>query len=99
MIWGESDGIVGPEYGRALAEAIPGARFTLLPEGRPPAPARDAGRTAGRDRDLDASMTTDLPVTRIGHSCHLMEIGGRGVLTDPWFTVTPTYDPGEAVAR
>jgi L-ascorbate metabolism protein UlaG (beta-lactamase superfamily) len=37
-------------------------------------------------------------VTRIGHSCHLIEIGGRRLLTDPWFTVTPTYDPGEHVA-
>ena len=43
-------------------------------------------------------MTTDLTVTRIGHSCHLIEIGGRRLLTDPWFTMTPTYDPGERVA-
>jgi len=39
-----------------------------------------------------------LTVTRIGHSCHLIEIGGLRLLTDPWFTVTPTYDPGERVA-
>jgi L-ascorbate metabolism protein UlaG (beta-lactamase superfamily) len=44
-------------------------------------------------------MSTELHVTRIGHSCHLIEIGGRIILTDPWFTVTPTYDPGEAVTR
>jgi L-ascorbate metabolism protein UlaG (beta-lactamase superfamily) len=37
-------------------------------------------------------------VTRIGHSCHLLEIGGLRLLTDPWFTVTPTYDPGEHIA-
>jgi L-ascorbate metabolism protein UlaG (beta-lactamase superfamily) len=37
-------------------------------------------------------------LTRIGHSCHLIEIGGRRLLTDPWFTVKPTYDPGEHVA-
>ncbi|WP_426503748.1 alpha/beta fold hydrolase [Dactylosporangium sp. McL0621] len=30
VIWGDSDGIAGPEYGRAYAEAIPGARFVLL---------------------------------------------------------------------
>jgi pimeloyl-ACP methyl ester carboxylesterase len=30
VVWGESDGIVVPEYGRAFAAAIPGARFTLL---------------------------------------------------------------------
>jgi L-ascorbate metabolism protein UlaG (beta-lactamase superfamily) len=39
-----------------------------------------------------------LTVTRVGHSCHLIEIGGRRLLTDPWFTVKPTYDQGEHVA-
>jgi len=31
VLWGESDGIVRPDYGRAYAEAIPGAEFQLLP--------------------------------------------------------------------
>ncbi|MEV7773525.1 alpha/beta hydrolase [Kitasatospora sp. NPDC086791] len=31
VIWGESDGVVTPEYGRAYAAAVPGAAFTLLP--------------------------------------------------------------------
>ena len=31
VIWGESDGIVDPGYGRAYAEAIPASTFTLLP--------------------------------------------------------------------
>ena len=31
VVWGESDGIAGPEYGRAFAAAIPGSTFTLLP--------------------------------------------------------------------
>jgi pimeloyl-ACP methyl ester carboxylesterase len=30
-IWGDSDRIVDPDYGRAFAAAIPGARFRLLP--------------------------------------------------------------------
>jgi pimeloyl-ACP methyl ester carboxylesterase len=30
VIWGASDGIAGPAYGRAYADAIPGATFTLL---------------------------------------------------------------------
>ena len=31
VVWGDSDRIVDPEYGRAYAAAIPGARFRLLP--------------------------------------------------------------------
>jgi pimeloyl-ACP methyl ester carboxylesterase len=31
VLWGESDRIVRPNYGRALQQAIPGARFQLLP--------------------------------------------------------------------
>src|SRR5207248_2001635 len=31
VLWGKSDRIVGPEYGRAYAEHIPGARFQLIP--------------------------------------------------------------------
>lgn len=30
VIWGEADGIVSPAYGRAVAQAIPGAHFTLM---------------------------------------------------------------------
>jgi pimeloyl-ACP methyl ester carboxylesterase len=32
VVWGESDGIVAPDYGRAYAESIPGARFELVAE-------------------------------------------------------------------
>ncbi|HEY6495956.1 MAG TPA: alpha/beta fold hydrolase [Trebonia sp.] len=32
VVWGESDGIVTPGYGRSLAEAIPGARFEVIPD-------------------------------------------------------------------
>ena len=31
VLWGESDGIVSPEYGRAYAGLIPGARFETIP--------------------------------------------------------------------
>ena len=31
-IWGDSDGIVTPAYGRAFAEAFPAGRFALVPE-------------------------------------------------------------------
>lgn len=43
-------------------------------------------------------MSTALTVTRIGHACQLIEIGGTRVLTDPWFTQTATYHQGEPVA-
>lgn len=42
-------------------------------------------------------MSTPLKVTRIGHACQLIEIGGTRILTDPWFTQTPTYYQGEPV--
>jgi pimeloyl-ACP methyl ester carboxylesterase len=32
VVWGDSDGIAGPDYGRAYAAAIPTARFHLLAE-------------------------------------------------------------------
>lgn len=31
VVWGDSDGIADPDYGRSYADAIPGARFELLP--------------------------------------------------------------------
>src|SRR5215510_7608254 len=43
-------------------------------------------------------MSTPLTVTRIGHACQLIQIGGTRVLTDPWFTRTATYYHGEPVA-
>jgi pimeloyl-ACP methyl ester carboxylesterase len=32
VLWGASDELVTPMYGRAFAESIPGARFELIPE-------------------------------------------------------------------
>ncbi|MGW6276901.1 MBL fold metallo-hydrolase [Kribbella sp. NPDC055071] len=43
-------------------------------------------------------MPTALAVTRIGHASQLIEIGAARILTDPWFTQTATYYPGEPVA-
>ena len=37
-------------------------------------------------------------VIRITHSCHLIEIGGRTFLTDPWFSTRPGYYQGEPIA-
>lgn len=30
VVWGDSDGVADPDYGRSFADAIPGARFELL---------------------------------------------------------------------
>lgn len=32
LVWGESDGVVAPGYGRAYANSFPNARFELIPE-------------------------------------------------------------------
>jgi pimeloyl-ACP methyl ester carboxylesterase len=32
VVWGESDGLVDPDYGLTYASAIPGSRFVLIPE-------------------------------------------------------------------
>lgn len=37
-------------------------------------------------------------VTRITHSCHLIETGGKTFLTDPWFSTRPGYYQGEPIA-
>ena len=39
-----------------------------------------------------------LTVTRICHSCALIDFDGAVVLTDPWFSTRPTYHPGEPIA-
>lgn len=43
-------------------------------------------------------MPHALAVTRITHSCHLVEIAGLTLLTDPWFSEKPGYHPGEPIA-
>lgn len=43
-------------------------------------------------------MTESLAITRVTHSCHLIEIGGMTVLTDPWFSQKTFYHPGEPIA-
>ena len=32
VVWGESDRVIDPDYGRAYAQALPHARFELIPE-------------------------------------------------------------------
>jgi len=43
-------------------------------------------------------MTEPLTITRIAHSCHLIQIGELTVLIDPWFSERAFYHPGEPVA-
>lgn len=39
-----------------------------------------------------------IAVTRITHSCHLIEIGDLTLLTDPWFSSKEHYHQGEPIA-
>jgi L-ascorbate metabolism protein UlaG (beta-lactamase superfamily) len=43
-------------------------------------------------------MTEPLTISRITHSCHLIQFGRQTVLTDPWFSEKAFYHPGEPVA-
>lgn len=43
-------------------------------------------------------MSESLVVTRVTHSCHLIQFGGLTVLTDPWFSQKTFYHPGEPIA-
>lgn len=60
VIWGDSDQIVDPEYGRAFAEAIPGATFEVLkntghlPQLESPELLASAVRRVTGDRGRDA---------------------------------------------
>ncbi|WP_435229037.1 alpha/beta fold hydrolase [Streptomyces sp. Tue6028] len=55
VLWGESDRIVTPAYGRALAAALPHARFEAVPEaGHLPHLERPAATFAALDAYLDA---------------------------------------------
>jgi L-ascorbate metabolism protein UlaG (beta-lactamase superfamily)/pimeloyl-ACP methyl ester carboxylesterase len=113
VLWGDSDRIADPGYGRAYAAAIPMASFRLLagtghqPQMETPGLVLDAiwdgvsytavkhqPRVSGKDRS-PRSVTA---VTRVTHSCHLIEIGGRTILTDPWFAAKPGYYQGEPIA-
>jgi L-ascorbate metabolism protein UlaG (beta-lactamase superfamily)/pimeloyl-ACP methyl ester carboxylesterase len=113
VLWGDSDRMVDPDYGRAYAAAIPMASFRLLtgtghqPQMETPglvlhaiwdgvsyAAVKRQPRVPGKDR----RPTSATAVTRVTHSCHLIEIGGRTILTDPWFAAKPGYYQGEPVA-
>jgi L-ascorbate metabolism protein UlaG (beta-lactamase superfamily)/pimeloyl-ACP methyl ester carboxylesterase len=113
VLWGDSDRIADPGYGRAYAAAIPMASFRLLgdtghqPQMETPGLVLDAiwddvsytavkhqPRVSGKDR----SPRPVTAVTRVTHSCHLIEIGGRVILTDPWFGTKPGYYQGEPIA-
>lgn len=43
-------------------------------------------------------MSTTLTLTRVAHSCALLDFGGQRVLTDPWFSQKPGYYRGEPLA-
>ncbi|MFI6335997.1 alpha/beta fold hydrolase [Streptomyces sp. NPDC050535] len=67
VVWGESDRVVTPAYGRALAAALPGGRFVTVPEaGHLPHLEQPAATFAALDAYLDA----DPDVTTVRPSPH-----------------------------
>ena len=63
LIWGESDGLVTPDYGRAYCDMIPGAEMIVIPEAghapqaeQPDAFVRHVLSFACRDRTLKGSQ-------------------------------------------
>ena len=62
VLWGDSDRIADPDYGRAYASAIPMAKFRLLPDtGR--APQRNSRPGSPRDLGQRYSQRVGRPVT------------------------------------
>jgi pimeloyl-ACP methyl ester carboxylesterase len=62
VLWGESDKIVTPEYGRAYADSIPGARFQTIPAaGHYPYLERPEAFTAAVTAFLQDSETATAP--------------------------------------
>ena len=55
----------------------------------PPAPAPIVLPAA------NGQPAADLAVTRIAHATVLLEMGDKRILTDPWFSKTGAYNPGE----
>lgn len=66
--------------GRVAAPAI-----TAVPPA--PAPVVLSAATEGQGAEI--------AVTRIAHATALLELGGKRILTDPWFSETGAYHPGE----
>ena len=70
VLWGESDQIVEPGYGRAYAASIPGARFEIAAEDRAHAP--DGDPRTGSAGDLDrrgVEVLSDGAPPRVGPHC------------------------------
>ena len=67
VLWGASDGVVTPDYGRAYCDLIPGARFEMIegaghhPEMEQPGGVRRAGRYNHRLTSTHARREYDPP--------------------------------------
>lgn len=58
------------------------------------APGLELRITSAPDREAPATAGP-LKVMRVAHSAVLLDLGGPKVLTDPWFSEKPGYQPGE----
>src|SRR5262249_28269394 len=91
-----------------LDQLGPQPRALAAPVARPPAGSLGAHLTnhtpvyiilTRQVSTLEAAMTEPLTITRITHSCHLIQLGARPVPPDPGFPPRPLYPPGEPIAR
>lgn len=72
--------------------------FLLSACGRAAAPALRVAPAAPAPVELSAAAEgegADIAVTRIAHASVLLELGGKRILTDPWFSETSAYRHGE----
>jgi pimeloyl-ACP methyl ester carboxylesterase len=58
VVWGDSDRIVDPEYGRAWAAAIPGAEFRLLTDTGHVPQIESPAKLLGAIREFTAARRT-----------------------------------------
>lgn len=60
-----------------------------------PEPTVEGNPTLPISVQVIEKKSTVLRTTRLNHATVLIQIGNLSILSDPWFTKTPEYPPGE----
>ena len=64
VVWGESDRVIDPDYGRAYAQSFPSARFELIPEAGHLPQMEQPARVLKVIQEFTASIPTTPPIAR-----------------------------------